>query len=90
MSNAKRDQNNVPTLLGVSNSDGKTPVRIKVNQSYHALIAANGTAGTNIGPVNAERDENSVPTLLAVSSADGVTPVPVYADDSGRLLVDNS
>lgn len=88
MANASRDDNNVPTLLGTLNSDGSTLVKITVNPTTHSLGAVNGTAGTDLGPVNAPRDQNNVPALIAVSSVDGVTPVVVYADSQGRILID--
>ncbi len=90
MANASRDENSVPTLLGALSTNGTTLVRVKVNASNHALKVADGSTGTDHGPVNAPRDENSVPALMAVSSVDGVTPVVVYADSSGNLLVDSN
>lgn len=90
MANASRDQNSVPTLIGTLNSDGSTIVPVYANPTTHRLAAMDGTAGTDLGPVNAPRDGNNVPVLLAVSSVDGVTPVVVYADSSGRLLVQKS
>ncbi len=90
MANAKRDQNNVPTLLAALNTDGITPVRVKVNATNHGLKISDDTTGTDHGVANAVRDENNVPVLLGVSSADGITPVEVYADSSGNLLVDSS
>ena len=85
--NAKRDENSVPTLLGVLNTDGNTPIAIRVHASSHGLVAADGTSGSDLGPTNAKRDENNVATLMGVSSTDGVTPVAVYADNQGRLLI---
>lgn len=90
MSNASRDQNNVPTLLGVLDTDGATIVPVKADPSNHGLAALDGTTGSDNGPDDALRDDNFVPTLLAVSSADGVTPVVVYANTSGQLLVDST
>ncbi len=90
MSNASRDENNVPTLLGGLSTNGITPTRVKVNASTHALKVSDDTTGTDFGPSIAPRDENSVPVLLAVSEVDGETPVVVYADLNGNLLVDNT
>lgn len=100
MSNASRDQNDVPTLLAVEQTDGATIVPIVVNASNHGLKVTDDTTGTDQGPYQAERDENFVPTLLAVSSQtttvngvsfiQGVTPVVVYADLDGNLLVDSN
>lgn len=50
MSNASRDENSVPTLLGVSSSDGVTPVPVYVDPSTHRVLASGiGTTGP-IGP----------------------------------------
>lgn len=84
---ASRDQNNIPTLLGGLDSDGKTPIRVKVDPTSHALAVSDGTSGSDNGPVNAPRDENDVPVLMGVSSADGVTPIPIYANAAGQLLI---
>lgn len=90
MANASRDENRIPTLLGTLNTDGTTPVRVKVNATNHGLQVANGTTGTDYGTDNAVRDDNRVPVIMAVSDVDGVTPVPIYADSNGSLLLDNT
>lgn len=90
MADAKRDQNNVPTLLCGLNTDGVTTVRVKVNPTNHGLKIDDNTTGTDHGPTNSPRDNNFVPALMAVSSVDGVTPVVVYADSSGNILIDSS
>ena len=90
MSNAKRDENNVPTLIGVLNSDGETivPVQVRNNGVEEVLKVNNDVGGSDNGPSDrALRDENFVTTLIGVSSADGVTPVAVYADSDGKLLI---
>lgn len=38
MANASRDQNNVPTLLGASSSDGVTPVVVYADPATHRLL----------------------------------------------------
>jgi hypothetical protein len=88
--NAKKDQNDVSTLISVLNTDGVTIQRVSVDPSTHRLSVSDGTTGTDYGSTIAKRDENSVPCLMAVSSVDGITPVAVYADNSGNLLVQNS
>lgn len=90
MSNAKRDQNYAPTILGVLNTDGETLVPIKVNATNHSLKVENADTGSDNGPDNAPHDENYVPALMAVSSADGVTPVVVYANSDGELLIQST
>jgi hypothetical protein len=90
MTNAKRDENNVPGILAVLNSDGQTVVPVEINPTTHALSVDNNTTGADNGPSYALRDENNVPTLLAVSSVDGVTPVALYVDSDGKLLIDET
>jgi len=58
MAQAQRDQNNVPTLLGVSSTDGKTPIPIYANPTTHRLLVDNAgvTSGTSV--------PSSTPTAL--------------------------
>lgn len=86
--NAKRDENNVPTLIAASSADGTSFFRIYATNN--ALNVSDGTSGSDFGTPNAKRDENNVRCLMAVSSADGVTPVAVYTDGSGNLLVQST
>lgn len=47
MADASRDQNFVPTLLGVSNADGETPVKVYADPTTHRLLVdLAGGAGT--------------------------------------------
>lgn len=90
MANAPHDNNRVTALLGTLNTDGITPVPIRVNASTHGLKVSNGTSGTDYGRSVAVRDGNRVPVLMGVSSADGVTPVEIYCDSNGNLLTTTS
>ena len=90
MANAQRDENNVPTMLGVLNSDGVTVTPVQVNPANHALKVDDNTTGSDLGPSRALRDENFVPTKIVVSSVDGITPVVLYADSNGKLLIDSN
>lgn len=90
MADAKRDDNNVPTLLGVLNTDGDTLVRVEADPTSHGLSVDDGTTGTDRGPTISPRDSNFVPVLMAVSDVDGVTPVVVYATTAGELLIDTT
>lgn len=87
MANATRDENSVPSLLGVLNSNGSTTIPIKSGPNDHALFVSDGTDGLSLGNPNAKRDQNNVPSLMGVSSADGRTPIVVYATSDGYLLV---
>ncbi len=91
MTNAKRDNNQIPTVTGTSNADGSTPTLIKVNPTTHVTQIDDGTTGSDLSGDNALRDDNSVPVILGVSEVDGVTPVPIYTDPAnGKLLVDST
>lgn len=89
--NAARDENSVPTIIGASNTDGRTIVRAEADPVTHRLLAQDGTTGTDFGTKNASRDQNNVPVWIAVSSVDGKTPVEVYIDPiTNRLLIDSA
>lgn len=90
MANAKRDENHVPTMTAILNTDGVTVVNIVANPTTHALVFMPNGPDADNGPVNAKKDDNFVSTLLGVSSADGVTPVPIYATSDGKLMITNA
>lgn len=48
--NASRDQNYVPTLLGVSSADGVTPVTIYVDPTTHRVLVDLASSGAVSGP----------------------------------------
>lgn len=88
MADASRDQNNKPTLIGVSSANGTDVIRVKADSTTNSILAADGTTGSDFGSNTASKDNNSVSTILAVSSADGTTPIEVYVDSStGQLLI---
>jgi len=86
MTNAKRDNNQIPVILAISSDDGSTPIQIKAEPSAHSLCTSDGDTGSDLTGEEAERDDNVVTTLLAASSDDGATPVPLYANTDGELL----
>ncbi len=80
MSQAARDQNNVPTLLGVSNADGVTPTTVYADPITHRLLVdLPGGTGDVVGPGSS--------TDNAVARFDGTTGK--LLKNSG-VLVDNS
>lgn len=87
MSNAKRDDNRVPTLLALLDTDGSTLIPIQVNASNNKIKLANGTAGVDNGDGRAMHDGNGVVTMIGVSSVDLTTPVNVYADINGNIKI---
>lgn len=90
MAQAAFDNNGVPTILGTSNADGSTPVRIKVDATSHALITDDNTTGSDLSDDIAGRDANGRTVLMGLSSVDGVTPVEIYADPATGALLINS
>lgn len=90
MADAKRDQNFVPTLLAVLNTDGQTVKPVEITPTGHYLQVEDNTTGTDQGGNIAARDQNFVTTMIAVSEDDGVTPVELYINAQGKLLVDSN
>ena len=88
MSNASRDDNFVPSIIAILESDGLTIIPLVATPAGY-LIVSNGTTGTAYSAPS-RKDENNVSTLLAVSETDGTTPIPLQSNSSGRLLVDSS
>jgi len=87
MTNAKRDENHVPTAIASLN-DNASIVRVQVNASNNSLKVDNNTTGSDAGN-DILIDENHVPILMGVSSADGETPIAIYADSNGKLLINS-
>lgn len=87
MANAKIDENGVKTILGTLQSDGVTPILLKMNTLDGSAKAVDGTTGTASTRVNTVRDENNHPAWIGVSSVDGKTPVPVAFDSNGNILI---
>ena len=70
MAQAARDQNFVPTLLGVSSSDGTTPTTVYVNPTTHRLLTSGVTGGTGTwwavtGTINGSNATFSIATAVA-------------------------
>ncbi len=80
MGNASRDENNVPTLLGVSSADGKVPVAVYADPDTHRLLVDLG-AGV-VGP--------GLSTDNAIARWDGITGETIQnslatVDDTGVI-----
>lgn len=90
MSNAYRDENSVPTIIGASTLDGKTIVRAQADPISHRFHVDDNTTGLDHGTVNASRDENDIPVWIAASSSDGQTPVEIYINPVTNKLLINS
>lgn len=85
MADAARDQNNVPSLLGVSSADGTTPVRVYANPTTHRLLVDLGSGVTGPG----------LSTDNAVARFDGTTGAVIQnsttlINDSGHVSINGS
>lgn len=92
--NAYRDQNNRPTMIASSQSDGITIVRILANPTTNNFLkvddASTGTDNGNHGGV-ALIDENGISALTALSSTGDGSIIELYADPAtGKLLIDSN
>ena len=90
MANAAHDQNGIPTILGTLQSDGQTPIKIKVNPTFGGIKISDGTSGTASTRTTAPHDSNGVHTWMGVSSVDGKTLVVIATDSSGNLLTQST
>lgn len=90
MANAAIDQNSKPTIIGTLQSDGVTPIRLKVNPSNGGIKYVDGTSGTVSTRINASIDDNGNPVWLGVSSVDGQTLIPIAMDSNGNLLIQST
>jgi hypothetical protein len=86
MTEAKRDQNHVPTLLAASDADGITTLPVSAIAGSHRLCIQDALDGSDLSDEPGQRDQNRVVVLMAVSATDGVTPVPIYATEVGNKL----
>lgn len=89
MPNAPRDENRIPTALGVLYTDGVTLVPIAVNPITGNVKTVTGLTISQAAKNIAPRDENYKPALLGVYSTDGVTPIPIYVDATGAILIES-
>lgn len=65
MTDAKRDNNQVPTLLAVSNADGSTPVTLYADPTTHRLLVSMNSETTATG--TASTTDATVTTLITVA-----------------------
>jgi hypothetical protein len=82
------DQNRIPVMMAVLDSDGKTLTNVQV--VGNAMSVDDNTTGSNNSTnVNSLRNENFKTALWATSSVDGITPVQLYCDVDGKLLINS-
>ena len=90
MAQAARDNNHIPTMIGVLNTDGTTPTRVQADPDTHFVKASDAATGSDAGNKRAYRDNNNVTTLVAESSAGDGVIINLYVDSSGRLLIQST
>ena len=90
MAQASRDENFVPTALGVLNTTGASTVKIGASPTTHGLAVLDGTGQTDHGPspARALRADNGVTCLMATDSTGAL--IPIYADSTGKLLFEDT
>jgi hypothetical protein len=77
MTNAYHDENGVPTLIGVSSSDGFTPVRAWVDPTTHRLLVDSTGGGGGFTLLTPTGTINSVNTAFVF------TEQPTYIVSDG-------
>lgn len=88
MTEARKDDNGIATMIATSNVDGATPALVKINSTNKGLLVDDGASGSDLSGNIASRDKNYQSVLMGVSSADGVTPTAIYLDPAtGKLLI---
>ena len=90
MTDAPRDNNGIPAMLGTSNADGVTVLPLTLDPVTHGVIMNDGTTGSDLSTNTAKRDRNQMPVAMGVSNVDGVTRVPLYINPSTKELLLNS
>lgn len=83
MANAYRDENYVPTLIGVSSVDGQTPTRIEVNATTNAMHVE-VTSPVDIIPTDYELSGNTLHVKKYYTNAGAVTDGVVWSPASGK------
>lgn len=102
---ASRDQNSVPTLLGVSSVDGVTPVTIYVNPTTHrvltdtasgsgtvtsvSVVSANGFAGT-VATATTTPAITLTTTITGILSGNGTAISAASTTGSGAVVLANT
>lgn len=85
---ARRDQNDIHTGLGVSSVDNITPLLLKVDPVTDYLLIENVSQSITATVASKVKiDENDQKTCYGISSIDEVTLVPIRTDSLGRLLI---
>lgn len=71
MGNAKFDDNNIPTWIGVSSADGTTPVTIYVDPTTHRVLTSSSSFTDLETPSGTINGSNATFTLAAAPNPAG-------------------
>ncbi len=88
MAEVKKDNNLVPTLTGVLNTNGTTPTRVLANPTTHILMVNDSTTGSDFGNDIAARDNSGNTVAIATDASGNI--INLYVDSSGNLLIDST
>ncbi len=84
MSNASRDENNIPTLIAASSSDGVTPTKVYADPDTHRLLVDGITGPTGL---TGSRGATGPTGPSGVAVGDGVySPVTSITVAGAQLL----
>ena len=86
MTDAKRDNNRVTTIEGVSSVDSVTPALIEVNPATGAVLVEITTGSTSVAAPSGKFDDNRVRTMRLTSSVDSTTILSPIVSASGLLM----
>lgn len=87
---AKKDDNFVQPLYGVSHLDGVTPVPVTFDPSTRVMMVDTTTTIAFDPSVDASRTDNDLPIAKATSSDDNITVRPwVVHATTGAVLIDS-
>lgn len=87
MAQAKRDPNRVPTLIGVSNADDSTPIRVYVDPTTRRLYVDASISGLATAVTDNEAVDAADTGNLAMGT-DNTNYQILHTDSSGDLQVD--
>lgn len=73
MSVASRDQNDVPTLLGVSSSDGTTPITVYADPTTHRLLVDSASGSGTVTSVSVVTANGFAGTVATATTTPAIT-----------------
>jgi len=88
MSQAKRDNNSIPTSLAVDTDGNTEPLRVDP-ATGRLLIEVAVVSSTDPATPSGKRDNNQIPVSYAITDDASATPTPLIIDNrNGYLFVD--